>query len=84
MSSVEERVRRIVAEQLGIDPSEINPGASLEALGADSLDAKELAMVLEEEFGLKFRYENEFSAGSTATMADVVGYIEKNAKSVQQ
>ncbi|PYP85031.1 MAG: acyl carrier protein [Candidatus Angelobacter sp. Gp1-AA117] len=84
MSSVEERVRRIVADQLGIDPSEIKLSASLEALGADSLDAKELAMALEEEFGLKFRFEDEFSAGSTATMAAVVGYIEKNAKSVQQ
>lgn len=84
MSSVEERVRRIVADQLGIDPSEIKLGASLETLGADSLDAKELAMALEEEFGLKFRDEDEFSAGSTATMAAVVGYIEKNAKSVQQ
>ena len=76
MSSVEERVRRIVADQLGIDPSEIKLSASLEALGADSLDAKELAMALEEEFGLTFRFEHEFSAVSTATMAAVVGYIE--------
>ena len=84
MPSVEERIRRIVADQLGIDPSEIKPGVSLEGLGADSLDAKELAMALEEEFNLTFRDEDEFPAGGAATMADVVGYIEKKAKSVQQ
>ena len=84
MPSVEQRVQRIIAEQFGIDPAEVKPSASLEELGADSLDAKELAMALEEEFNLNFRGANEFPPGSAATMADVVGYVEKNAKSVQQ
>ena len=51
MSSVEERVKKIVAEQLGVKEEEVNSGSSfVEDLGADSLDTVELVMALEEEF----------------------------------
>ena len=51
MSSVEERVKKIVVEQLGVNEGEVKPGASfVDDLGADSLDTVELVMALEEEF----------------------------------
>ena len=51
MSSVEERVKKIVAEQLGVKEEEVNTTSSfVEDLGADSLDTVELVMALEEEF----------------------------------
>ena len=51
MSSVEERVKKLVAEQLGVKEEEVNTGSSfVEDLGADSLDTVELVMALEEEF----------------------------------
>ena len=51
MSSIEERVKKIVAEQLGVKEEDIQPSASfVEDLGADSLDTVELVMALEEEF----------------------------------
>jgi acyl carrier protein len=50
MSSVEERVKKIVVEQLGVNEGEVKPGASfVDDLGADSLDTVELVMALEEE-----------------------------------
>ncbi len=52
MSTVEERVRKIVVEQLGVKEEEVTPEASfVDDLGADSLDTVELVMALEEEFG---------------------------------
>ena len=51
MSSIEERVKKIVCEQLGVKEDEVTPSASfVEDLGADSLDTVELVMALEEEF----------------------------------
>ena len=51
MSSIEERVKKIVAEQLGVKEEEVKPASSfVEDLGADSLDTVELVMALEEEF----------------------------------
>ena len=51
MSSVEERVEKIVVEQLGVKPEEVTKEASfVDDLGADSLDTVELVMALEEEF----------------------------------
>ena len=53
MSSVEERVKKIVAEQLGVKEEEVKSESSfVEDLGADSLDTVELVMALEEEFGI--------------------------------
>ena len=52
MSTIEERVRKIVVEQLGVKEDEVTPEASfVDDLGADSLDTVELVMALEEEFG---------------------------------
>ena len=51
MSSIEERVNKIVIEQLGVKEEEVTPGSSfVDDLGADSLDTVELVMALEEEF----------------------------------
>ncbi|MDX1488418.1 MAG: acyl carrier protein, partial [Acidiferrobacterales bacterium] len=52
MSTVEERVKKIVVEQLGVNENEVTPSSSfVDDLGADSLDTVELVMALEEEFG---------------------------------
>ena len=54
MATVEERVKKIIAEQLGVEEDEVTPEASfVEDLGADSLDTVELVMALEEEFGVE-------------------------------
>ena len=54
MSSVEERVKKIVAEQLGVKEEEVTTDASfVDDLGADSLDTVELVMALEDEFGIE-------------------------------
>jgi acyl carrier protein len=51
MSTLEEKVKKIIAEQLSVSEDQITPGASfVEDLGADSLDTVELVMALEEEF----------------------------------
>lgn len=51
---VEQKVKKIIVEQLGVDEGEVTPDASfVEDLGADSLDTVELIMVLEEEFGIE-------------------------------
>ena len=52
--AVEEKVKKIIVEQLGVEESQVNPEAKfIEDLGADSLDTVELVMALEEEFGLE-------------------------------
>src|SRR5437773_12266583 len=56
--AVEERVKTIIVEQLGVDADEVTPEASfVEDLGADSLDTVELIMAFEEEFGVEFWYD---------------------------
>ena len=76
MSSVEERVKKIVAEQLGVKEDEIQNSASfVEDLGADSLDTVELVMALEEEFETEIPDEQ---AESITTVQLAVDYIEKN------
>ena len=52
--SVEEKVKSIIVEQLGVDANEVTPEASfVDDLGADSLDTVELVMAFEEEFGIE-------------------------------
>lgn len=54
MASVEERVKQIIVEQLGVDEGEVTPSASfVDDLGADSLDTVELVMAFEESFGVE-------------------------------
>ena len=76
MSSVEERVKKIVAEQLGVKEEEVNIGSSfVEDLGADSLDTVELVMALEEEFETEIPDED---AEAITTVQLAVDYINAN------
>jgi acyl carrier protein len=76
--SVEDRVKAIIVEQLGVDADEVNPEASfVEDLGADSLDTVELIMAFEEEFGVEI---SDDEAEKIKKVKDAVEYIDKRAK----
>ncbi len=76
MSTVAERVRKIVVEQLGVKEEELRNDASfVDDLGADSLDTVELVMALEEEFETEIPDEK---AEKIATIQDAIDYIEAN------
>ena len=76
MSSIEERVQKIVIEQLGVKEEEVTKDASfVDDLGADSLDTVELVMALEEEFETEIPDED---AEKITTVAEVVNYINAN------
>ena len=76
MSSVEERVKKIVVEQLGVKEGEVTPEASfVDDLGADSLDTVELVMALEEEFETEIPDED---AEKITTVKQAVDYIEEH------
>ena len=78
MSSVEERVKKIVAEQLGVKGEEVTNDASfVDDLGADSLDTVELVMALEEEFETEIPDED---AEKIRTVKDAIDYIGQHAK----
>ena len=77
-SSVEDKVKQIIVEQLGVDESEVTPTASIiDDLGADSLDQVELVMAFEEAFGIEVPDED---AEKMTTVKDAVDYIEKHSK----
>lgn len=72
--SVEEKVKDIIVEQLGVTPEQVTAQASfIEDLGADSLDTVELVMAFEEEFGVEVPDED---AEKLQTVGDVIKYIE--------
>ena len=74
MATVYERVKRIIVEQLGVDPDEVIPTASfIEDLNADSLDLVELIMSLEDEFGKEIPDED---AEKIVTVQDTVDYVK--------
>ena len=76
MSSIEERVKKIVCEQLGVKEDEVKPSASfVEDLGADSLDTVELVMALEEEFETEIPDEE---AEKITTVQLAIDYINQN------
>jgi acyl carrier protein len=78
MASVEERVKQIIVEQLGVDEGEVTPKASfVDDLGADSLDTVELVMAFEEAFELEIPDEE---AEKIRTVKDAVDYINAHAK----
>jgi acyl carrier protein len=74
-SSVLDRVKKVVIEQLSVDEAEVTDTASfIQDLGADSLDTVELVMAFEEEFGTEIPDED---AEKIQTVKDAVTYIEK-------
>ena len=75
---IDQRVKDIIVEQLGVKPDQVTPEAKfIEDLGADSLDTVELIMALEEEFGIEVPDEQ---AEKLTTVGDVVKYIEEHQK----
>ena len=73
---VEERVKAIIVEQLGVEENEVAPAAKfIEDLGADSLDTVELVMAFEEEFDIEIPDED---AEKITTVGDAIQYIKEN------
>jgi len=71
---IEQRVKNIIVDQLGVKPEQVTPEAKfIEDLGADSLDTVELVMALEEEFGSEIPDEQ---AEKLQSVGDVIKYIE--------
>src|SRR5262250_2465526 len=78
MASVEERVKQIIVEQLGVDEAEVTPTAHfIDDLGADSLDIVELVMTFEEAFEIEIPDED---AEKIRTVQDAIDYIGKHSK----
>ena len=76
MSTIVERVTKLVCEQLGVKEEEVTPETSfVEDLGADSLDTVELVMALEEEFETEIPDEE---AEKITTVKEAIDYIEAN------
>jgi acyl carrier protein len=74
--SVEQKVKEIIVEQLGVEDSEVTSTASfVNDLGADSLDTVELVMAFEEAFDIEIPDE---AAEKITTVKDAIDYIEKN------
>ena len=79
MENVEQRVRKIIAEQLGVNEGEIkNESSFVDDLGADSLETEALVMALEEEFETEIPAEE---AEKITTVQQAVDYIKAHAKS---
>ncbi|MBP8173610.1 acyl carrier protein [Pseudaeromonas sharmana] len=76
MSNIEERVKKIIIEQLGVKEEDVKPEASfVDDLGADSLDTVELVMALEEEFDTEIPDEE---AEKITTVQAAIDYINSN------
>ncbi len=74
---VEDKVKKIIVDQLGVKAEEVKPEASfIEDLGADSLDTVELVMAFEEEFGLEIPDEE---AEKIATVGNAIDYIKNHS-----
>jgi acyl carrier protein len=76
--SIEEKVKQIIVEQLGVDESQVDPSASfVDDLGADSLDIVELVMAFEEAFDIDIPDED---AEKIVTVKDAIEYIQNKKK----
>ena len=76
MAAVDEKVKQIIVEQLGVDEGEVTPSASfVDDLGADSLDTVELVMALEEEFETEIPDED---AEKITTVQQAIDYINSH------
>ncbi|QQF76943.1 acyl carrier protein [Histophilus somni] len=74
--SIEERVKKIIVDQLGVKAEDVKPEASfIEDLGADSLDTVELVMALEEEFDIEIPDEE---AEKITTVQSAIDYVQNN------
>ena len=79
MSKIAERVKEIIVDKLGVEPSEVTAEASFaNDLGADSLDTVELIMEFEKEFNISIPDE---AAEKIVTVGDSMKYLEENIKS---
>lgn len=77
--AIEDKVKEIIVEQLGVDAAQVTPEASfIDDLGADSLDTVELVMAFEEEFNIEIPDE---AAEKIKKVGDAIEYIKANAKS---
>ena len=77
MSDIEARVKKIIAEQLGVEESQVtNEKAFVADLGADSLDTVELVMAFEEEFSIEIPDD---AAKDIQTVGDAVNFIKENS-----
>ena len=75
--SVEEKVRKIIAEKLSVDVDEVVPAASfVDDLGADSLDLVELIMAMEESFDIEI---SDDEAEKLQTVQDAINYIKEHS-----
>ena len=78
MAAIEERVRDLIVEQLGVNAEQVTPEASfVDDLGADSLDTVELVMAFEEEFGIDIPDED---AEKMLTVADSTKYLDEHSQ----
>lgn len=78
MSDIEQRVKKIVTEQLGVNEADVkNESSFVDDLGADSLDTVELVMALEEEFGCEIPDED---AEKITTVQQAMDYVNANVK----
>jgi len=76
--AIQQKVKDIIVEQLGVDPEKVKAEASfIDDLGADSLDIVELVMAMEEEFDIEIPDED---AEKLKTVQDVASYLEKKGK----
>jgi acyl carrier protein len=78
MATIEEKVKQIIVDQLGVDADEVTPEAKfIEDLGADSLDTVELVMEFEEEFNIEIPDED---AEKMTTVGQAIEYLKKKEK----
>ena len=78
MSAIEEKVKAIIVDKLGVDETEVKPEASFtNDLGADSLDTVELIMEFEKEFNISIPDDK---AEKISTVGDAIAYIEEKLK----